>query len=84
MIEQALALIGRLLVFLIGETILGTLFYVSGWPVIKLVSLGRFPQRRWLRLTLMEADVDDFLVFWVGFGVLMFVLWWLTESPRVL
>lgn len=41
--ESLLALAARFLVDLLGELILGTLFYWLGWPWVKLFTLGSIP-----------------------------------------
>lgn len=37
----------RMLGYLLAEIVFGTLFYWLGWPWVKLLSLGKYPQQRW-------------------------------------
>lgn len=47
MIEQILSLIARLLADILGDFLLGTLFYWLGWPWVKLFTLGKYPRHGW-------------------------------------
>ena len=45
--ETVLGLVLRLLADIIGDFLLGTLFYWLGWPWVKLFTLGRYPCHGW-------------------------------------
>ncbi|UTW07811.1 hypothetical protein [Pseudomonas benzenivorans] len=37
----------RAVAYLLLEIVFGTLFYWSGWPWVKLLTLGRYPRSGW-------------------------------------
>lgn len=41
--DEILALLVRQLGQLLGELLLGRIFYFVGWPLVKLATLGRYP-----------------------------------------
>ena len=41
--DEIPALLVRLLDQLLGELLLGRIFYCIGWPFVKLVTLGKYP-----------------------------------------
>jgi hypothetical protein len=44
--DEILALLVRLLGQLLGELLLGRIFYFIGWPFVKLATLGKYPSKR--------------------------------------
>lgn len=46
--DDLFSLILRFLGHWVLEVVLGTFFYFIGWPFVKLVTLGRYPDRGWL------------------------------------
>ena len=46
--DEILAFAVRVLGYLFGELIFGTLCYWLGWPWVKLFTLGRYPRHGWL------------------------------------
>lgn len=63
--DQLLALVGRLLVEVIGDFLLGTLCYWAGWPWVKLFTLGKYPRHGWL-----SGRREEIYVQCVGLGML--------------
>ncbi len=46
--DELLSPVARFLGHILGELILGTLFYWLGWPWVKLFTLGKYPRHGWL------------------------------------
>lgn len=67
--ETVLGFLVRLLVEIIGDLILGTLFYWLGWPWVKLFTLGRYPRHGWL-----SGRREETYVQCVGLAVLVLAL----------
>ena len=67
--EQILGLVGRLFVEIIGELFFGTLCYWTGWPWVKLFTLGKYPRHGGL-----SGRREGIYVRCVGLAVLALVL----------
>jgi hypothetical protein len=55
--DEILSLIFRLIGYVITELLLSTFFYAIGWPLVKAVTLGKYPKREWLTGSKNEAYV---------------------------
>lgn len=74
--EDIAAAFARFLRFLAIDTLLTTIIYWIGWPVVKVLTLGRHPKRRWPRpLSLGLFDDDEGYVFVVGLAVVILAVW---------
>jgi len=67
--EHVLALLARFFAEVLGELILGSLFYWLGWPWVKLCTLGRYPRHGWL-----SGRREETYVQCVGLAVLVLAL----------
>jgi len=67
----------RFLWWLAWEFCVQTVGWAVGWPICKVVSLGRFPRERYTELGLAESPVA-FVVEAVGLLALAAVIWYLS------
>jgi len=71
-------LLARFLLWLAWDMLFLTIAWSIGWPLVRLLSFGRFPH-------VGIGEYDDsgtgeaIIVCGVGFGVLVGVIWWLAN-----
>ena len=79
LLEAALPAIGRAIVYICVELVAYIVFYYTGFALLKVVSLGRYPQKS--RLYLIESKqatpiILSGLVFWVVGLISLVPMYW--------
>lgn len=84
MIEEFVGLIFRplfrVIVWIFFELVFELAFYVIGYPVVKLLTFGKYPKKFAQDVLQKNEYLQDFCVSLVGFLVSVLVLFYLTEK----
>ena len=70
--DFVIGLVGEFVAYVLSELILSTFFFLWGWPVVKVVTLGRYPAR--LRPNGSLQDIYVCCVGLVTFGLMLLAL----------
>ena len=77
-VARPLLLLARFLLWLAWDLLFLTIAWTIGWPIVRALSLGRFPH-----VGIREYDDsgtgEAIIVCGVGFGVLVGAVWWLAR-----
>ena len=71
-------LLARFLLWLIWELLCGSICWLIGWPVVRCLSLGRFPHAGW-QDDESASFAESLVVCITGIGTLLLVLWYLSN-----
>jgi hypothetical protein len=70
--------IARFLLWLACDLMFETIAWVVGWPVVRLLSFGKFPSARIVEYERAETG-EAFITCITGFGVLVAIIWLLAR-----